>query len=199
MMGRISKAAFAALVLGLFVFGALARGGSYDEAYDKYVGPDGGISLPSDYRTSLVFVGTFGIAGGDQEGGQAEFHHVYMDRDSIAHYRRTGTFPDGAIIVKELQKTRALDMTTGRASSRKEDAGWFVMIKDTKGRFPEHGAWGDGWGWALFDPSDRTRSTTRDFKAECTGCHLPAQSTDWVHVWAYPLLDAGERFADFNQ
>ncbi|NIR91694.1 MAG: cytochrome P460 family protein [Gammaproteobacteria bacterium] len=198
MIRRILKPLFGAAALALFVVATLAQGASYDETYQKYVKSDGSIVVPSDYRTELVFVGTFSVAGGDEQGGQAEFHQVYMDRDSIEHYRRTGEFPDGAIIVKELQNVRALDMTTGHASSWKKDAGWFLMIKDAKGRFPGHGSWGDGWGWALFAASDRMQSTTKDYKAECIGCHLPAKRTDWVHVWAYPLLGAEERFADFN-
>ena len=89
-------------------------------------------------------------------------------------------------------------MTTGHASFWDDDAGWFVMIKDTKDRFKDSGLWGDGWGWALFDASDRTKPTTKNYKAECIACHLPTRKTDWVHVWAYPPLGAKDRFKDFN-
>lgn len=178
--------------------GIPAQSPSYSQTYEQYVEPDGTIIVPEDYRTRFTFLGTFSVAGGDQAGGQAQFHQVYIDPDSIEHYRQTQAFPDGAILVKELQKTRALDMTTGHVSSWEENAGWFVMIKDTQGRFKDSGLWGDGWGWALFDASDSSKPTTTDYKAECIGCHTPVKQTDWVHVWAYPLLDARDRFEDFN-
>ena len=37
------------------------------------------------------------------------------------------------------------------------------------------------------------KATPKDFKSECIGCHLPVKRSDWVHVWAYPLLDAADR------
>jgi hypothetical protein len=43
------------------------------------------------------------------------------------------------VIVKELFATATGDMTTGRVSHAHEVEGWFVMIKDAKGRFPDHG------------------------------------------------------------
>lgn len=171
---------------------------SYAQTYEQYVRPDGTITVPEDYRTRFTFLGTFSVAGNDPAGGQAQFHQVYIDPDAVLHYRRTRAFPDGAILVKELQKTRALEMTTGHVSSWDGGAGWFVMIKDTEGRFKDSGLWGDGWGWALFDASDRTKPTTTDYKAECIACHTPVKKTDWVHVWAYPLLGAKDRFGDFN-
>ncbi len=198
-MNRSLIALTGAACLAAVVAGVLAESPPYSKSYDRYVESDGTITVPEDYRTRFTFLGTFSVAGGDSAGGQAEFHQVYIDPDSIEHYRSTQQFPDGAILVKELQKARALDMTTGHASSWKEDAGWFVMIKDTRARFKDNGLWGDGWGWALFDASDRMKPTTTDYKAECIACHIPAKKTDWVHVWAYPLLGAKDRFKDFNR
>ncbi len=93
--------------------GVLAESPSYSKTYEKYVQPDGTITVPRDYRTKFTFIGTFSVAGGDQSG---EFHQVYLDPDSVEHYRRTRKFPDRAILIKELQKTRATKMTTGHAS-----------------------------------------------------------------------------------
>lgn len=197
-MNRSLIALTGAAGLAAIAAGALAESPSYSQTYAQYVKPDGTITVPEDYRTRFTFLGTFSVAGGDQAGGQAQFHQVYIDPDSIEHYRRTQAFPDGAILVKELQKARALDITTGHASFWDENAGWFVMIKDTQGRFKDSGLWGDGWGWALFAAGNRLKPTTTNYKAECIACHTPVKKTDWVHVWAYPLLGAKERFEDFN-
>lgn len=188
----------------VFAFGVRAQSGaedtkSYEKTYDNYVRSDGTIVVPDNYRTEFVFLGSFGVAGGNDQGGQQEFHQVYIDRDSVAHYRETGQFPDGAMLVKELQGARSLDLTTGHVSIWNEGHGWFVMIKDTQGRYEGNGLWGDGWGWALYDKSDRTTPTTTDYKAECIACHTPVQKTDWIHVWAYPLLDAQGKFSTFNK
>ena len=67
---------------------------------------------------------------------------------------------------------------------------WFVMIKDNKGRFTDNPLWGDGWGWALFKPTDKTTNVATDYKSDCMGCHIPAKDTDWVYVEAYPTLVA---------
>jgi hypothetical protein len=103
-------------------------------------------------------------------------------------YRETGAFPDGAVIVKELFAAATEDMTTGRVSHAHEVEGWFVMIKDAKGRFPDHGLWGDGWGWALFYADDPSTTVTEDYEAECIACHIPAEETDWIYVEGYPQL-----------
>ncbi len=197
-MNRILLCLTGAVGLVAIALGVLADSPSYSKTYEKYVKADGAITVPENYRSEFRFLGTFSVAGADDAGGQAEFHQVYIDPDSIEHYLRTQEFPDGAILVKELQKARALDMTTGHASSWDEGAGWFVMVKDTQGRFIESGLWGDGWGWALFEASDRIKPITTNYKAECIACHAPAKKTDWVHVWAYPLLGAKDRFGDFN-
>ena len=112
-MNRSLIALTGAASLAAIAAGVLAESPSYSETYEQYVKPDGTIAVPEGYRTRFTFLGTFSVAGGDQ----AEFHQVYIDPDSIEHYRRTQEFPDGAILVKELQKVRALDMTTGHVSS----------------------------------------------------------------------------------
>ena len=109
-------------------------------------------------------------------------------RQMVDAYRETGAFPDGAVIVKELFGTATEDMTTGRVSHAHEVEGWFVMIKDAKGRFPDHGLWGNGWGWALFNADDPSTPVTEDYEAECIACHVPAEGTDWIYVEGYPGL-----------
>ncbi len=176
----------------------VALADTYDETFQKYVTDDGSIIVPDNYRTEFVFLGTFTVIDKKKSGSNVDMHQVYMDYDSVKYYRDNKEFPDGAIIVKELQHSRALDMTTGHVMSWSKGAGWFVMIKDTKGRFSGHQLWGNGWGWALFDVSDRAIPTTNDYKSECIPCHIPVKDIDWVHVWAYPLLNAEHLFSRYK-
>ena len=161
--------------------------GQSEKAFSPYVDAAGAISLPKDFR-EWTFLGSWSIAGDDELRGAGEFHTVYTQPGTIEVYRRTGEFPDGTVLVKELLDTGTGDLTTGRVSWAREVTGWFVMIKDTEGRFPGNGLWGDGWGWALFHADDPARPVTEDYKAECIPCHIPAERDDWVYVRGYPAL-----------
>ena len=52
-------------------------------------------------------------------------------------------------------------MTTGTVGHADTLKGWFVMVKDSKGRYPGN---------------------------DCLSCHLPAEASDWICVQGYPSL-----------
>ena len=177
-----------ALIAMLVVVGYQAVLGQSTSPFSPYVDADGTISMPPNFR-KWAYLGTWSIAGDDEEGGAADFHTVYTQRETIASYRRTGEFPDGAVLVKELFEADTGDMTTGRVSWAKRPTGWFIMIKDRQGRFIGNRLWGDGWGWALFNANDPATTVTEDYKTECIPCHVPARKDDWVYVRGYPVLN----------
>ena len=113
---------------------------------------------------------------------------VYASPGTIAAYRKDGHFPDGTVLVKEVFKTTTKEMTTGIVSSAGALAGWFVMVKDNVVRFPGNKLWGEGWGWSWFDATNRAKTTSKDFRTDCLGCHIPAKTTDWIYVFGYPGL-----------
>jgi Cytochrome P460 len=156
-------------------------------AFSPYVDDDGTISTPPDFR-EWAYLGTWSIAGDDEEGGAAGFHVVYTQPETIEAYRKTGEFPDGAVLVKELFETDTGDMTTGRVSWARKVTGWFIMVKERQGRFKGNGLWGDGWGWALFQADNPAKTVTKDYKTECLPCHVPATNDDWVYIRGYPVL-----------
>ncbi len=173
--------------------GVLAvHGGEAPAGFSPHVDVRGNISIPEDYR-SWAFLGSWHIAPEEGTGdmaGAAGFHNVYMQQSAVEAYRKTGRFPDGAVLVKELLKTETGNLTTGEASWATEVEGWFIMVKDDKGRFPENPLWGGGWGWALFNSKDPRKTVTRNWRTDCLGCHVPAKQTDWVYVQGYPMLKA---------
>lgn len=162
------------------------------DGYALAVDKTGTIRVPDvDYRATWSVLGTWVVAGGDEvdgAAGAAGMHAVYTQPGVIEHYRKTGQFPDGVVLVKELLKAKTGAMTTGVVSHATEIEGWFVMIKDTKNRFPGNKLWGDGWGWAFFGADNPAVTTTEDFRAECLECHVPAKQTDWIYVYGYPAL-----------
>jgi hypothetical protein len=113
---------------------------------------------------------------------------VYASPGAIAEYRKDGRFPDGTVLVKEVFTARTAQMTTGTVSSADTLKGWFVMVKDSKGRYPGNKLWGDGWGWSWFDAANPSKTTSTDYRANCLPCHVPARTSDWVYVGGYPAL-----------
>ncbi len=178
----------AALIVLPMAYGSQAVLGQSLGAFSPYVDADGTISMPPNFR-SWYFLGSWGVAT-DEEGkvGSQGFHNVYTQPETVEAFRKTGKFPDGAVLAKELLKARTDSMTTGEISYAAETEGWFIMIKDTEGRFKGNKLWGKGWGWSLFKAKDPTKAVTEDFKIECIPCHVPAKKDDLVYVRGYPAL-----------
>ena len=185
-MGRTIK--ITAGLLLLCAFGLSSATLVAAEEFSAYVDAKGNISFPNDFRTSMVHLGSWFVPEGDASG----FHDVYTDKESVEAYRRTGKFPDGATIVKELRTAQEGDFTTGKGVSYATSGikQWFVMIKDSKNRFANNPLWGEGWGWALYKPDNPGKNVATNFQTDCLGCHVPAKGRDWVYTEAYPTLKA---------
>lgn len=162
----------------------------------------GAISVPENY-TNWPTLGTWAHArtGGSLEKlgpGVHEYHVVYTQPETIAYYRAHGRFPDGAVLVKELLNAETMGMTTGPAVGHGTTIkGWFVLVRDTEGRYKESSLWGDGWAWSLFNAEDPKHTVSKNYKVDCLPCHTPArelaprQTIDadkWIYSFGYPVL-----------
>lgn len=176
------------LLLALSITGFLAPHLALAEksAYTSIVDKTGNIILPDGFRTNMTHLGSWFVPQGEASG----FHDVYMNTSATQSYQKDEKFPDGTVIIKELRAHKTADYTTGAnvsyASSNIKQ--WFVMIKDTKGRFSENKSWGDGWGWALIKTDDANKNVSTDYKKDCLGCHVPAKNNDWIYIEGYPSL-----------
>ena len=144
----------------------------------------GNIRKPADYRDFYQLLGTYTVL--DPKGNQ--MHVTYASPGSAEYYRKTGKFPDGAVLVKEVFGTEHAQLTTGDSHWASGTKVWFVKIKDDKHRFPNSALWGDGWGWALFTAANPDKQVATDYKKDCLGCHMPAKSTDWTYIQGFPVL-----------
>jgi hypothetical protein len=182
---RISLAVLTLLVLAGYQQVKPQSNNSYNglDLVDK----TGNIRKPSDYRDHYQALGTYAVV--DLKGG-TDMHYTYASPGAAEYYRKTGTFADGTVLVKEVLGTDHAQMTTGDAHWASGTKVWFVMIKDQKGRYPGNPLWGDGWGWALFKSDAPDKQVATDYKKDCLGCHIPARTTDWVYVQGYPVLAA---------
>ncbi len=158
----------------------------------------GAINVPEDY-TLWPTLGTWTHT--KVEGGAAhihEYHVVYTQPETIKYYQKKRRFPDGAVLVKELLHAETMSMTTGPAVGHATTIkGFFVLVRDTKGRFKRSPLWGDGWGWSFFNADDRVNTTSTDYKVDCVPCHTPAkelaprsakQEDKWIYTLGYPVL-----------
>jgi hypothetical protein len=158
----------------------------------------GAISVPEDY-TLWPTLGTWSHA--KVEGGAVqihEYHVVYTQPTTIAYYKKKRRFPDGAVLVKELLHAETMSMTTGPAVGHATILkGYFVLVRDTKGRFKSSPLWGDGWGWSFFEGKDTVKTTSKDYKVDCIPCHVPAKELaprnakkddKWIYTLGYPVL-----------
>jgi hypothetical protein len=160
------------------------RGGAQDDHLDL-VDAKGNIRKPADYRDRYQALGVYTPV---DLNNNTEMHYVYASPGTAEYYRKNGRFADGTVLVKETFATDHAQMTTGDAHWATDTRVWFVMIKDDKGRYPGNPLWGDGWGWALYKADAPDKQVATNYKKDCLGCHVPAQSTDWVYVQGYPVL-----------
>jgi len=155
---------------------------------------DGKIKLPTGFR-AWVFLGAPLTPNGLNNGkaGFPEYHNVYVEKKNVDVYLKTGTFPEGTVIVKEL--TRVLNPTfpdgsrkepSGRGFFNGEYNGIDASVKDSK-RF----AATNGWGYFTFGhhPLPYEETAKESPVTECAGCHLAnVAKTDMTWVQFYPLL-----------
>ncbi|MCU1295805.1 MAG: hypothetical protein JWO91_83 [Acidobacteriaceae bacterium] len=123
----------------------------------------GNISKPTDYRDRYELLGTYTVL--DPKGNQ--IHVTYGSPGTAEYYRKTGKFPDGAVLVKEIFGTDHSRLTTGDAYWTSGIQVWFVQIKDTKNRFPNNKLWAtDGVGGFLrpTHPTSRWPASTELFR-----------------------------------
>ena len=186
---QIAGIAVAAALLGstvtLMVVNRPAAGGGATQT--NVVDANGNLRVPENYRTLYQPLGTWAIAA-DSGRSSKEMHEVYASPGAIDAYRGGGHFPDGTVLVKEVFGTATTGMTTGTVSHATKLKGWFVMVRDSRNTRPGNPLWGDGWGWSWFDADKPLKTTSTNYKTDCQGCHVPAQSTNWIYVDGYPVL-----------
>jgi hypothetical protein len=156
--------------------------------------PDGKLKLPIGFR-NWVFVGG-PLTPNGLNGGKAnfpEFHNVYVEARNLDAYKKTGNFPEGTLIVKELTlvlKPTFPDGSRTEPSGRGFFNGAFngidATVKDSK-RFAKT----NGWGFFTFGHHalPYAASAAEAPVSECADCHMAnVATTDMTWVQFYPLL-----------
>jgi hypothetical protein len=161
-------------------------------AGDFYSISNGELQRPTGYR-EWVYVGT-PVTPNDMNDGKAPFpehHNVYIDPASWAHWKKTGEFRDGAILMKELVSVGAKAAVSGNGYFQGEFIGLEATIK-SKEHFPKEPG---NWAYFSFSTPDH-KSLTPTAKAfpaaSCNACHQASAGDDFVFTQYYPVLRAGK-------
>jgi hypothetical protein len=184
-VGITVAAALVGSAVTLMLVNRLDSGGGVRNA--NVVDAKGNLRVPENYRTRYQALGTWAIAA-DSGRSSKEMHEVYASPGAIDAYRKSGNFPEGTVLVKEVFGTTTAGMTTGTVSHPTTLKGWFVMVRDSGNTRKGNKLWGDGWGWSWFDADKPLKTTSTNYKTDCLGCHVPARSTNWIYVQGYPPL-----------
>ena len=150
----------------------------------------GELARPSGYR-EWIYIGT-PLTPNDMNGGEApfpEFHSVYINPSAWAHYKRTGYFPDGTVVVKELLSVGSKAASSGKGYFMGEFIGLETAVKDSK-RFPDEPG---SWAYFSFGHSYPLAAEAKiQMAASCAACHQALAADDMVFTQYYPVLRAAK-------
>ena len=180
----------------LIAWALAAMTASLANANDYYEISDGELKRPTGYR-EWVYVGT-PVTPNDLNNGKAAFpehHNVYIDPASWAHWKETGEFRDGTILMKELVSVGSKQAVSGAGYFQGEFLGLEATIK-SKENFPDEPG---NWAYFSFSTADH-KSLTETAKAfpaaACNACHQESAADDFVFTQYYPVLRAGKGTGD---
>lgn len=160
---------------------------------DEYFTIKGGeLERPTGFR-EWVYVGT-PVTPNDMNNGKAAFpehHNVYIDPTSWKHWKTTGEFRDGTILIKELVSVGSKAAVSGSGYFQGDFIGLEATIKSKKHSPKEPG----NWTYYSFSTPDHKSltSSAKAFPAEsCNSCHKASAADDFVFTQYYPVLRAGK-------
>ena len=151
--------------------------------------------LPERYR-EWVYLGS-PLTPNALNGGAAgfpEYHNVYMHPTAYGIYKETGVFPEGTILLKELQlviegteEDGSRFEVSGRGFFPGEFNGIDIAVKDSA-RFAESQNWGY-FNFGHHAPPYAETAAAAPIEA-CAACHIDNADEDMVFTRFYGSLGA---------
>ena len=156
----------------------------------------GELIRPKGFRSAWVYLGSplTPNALNDDAANFPEYHNVYVQPSAFHHYRATGKWPEGTILLKELQLVGGEAEEEDGSRYEVSGRGYFpgavngmdIAVKDSS-RF----AASQNWGYFNFGhhapPYARTAAAAP--VEACAQCHIDNADEDMVYVKMYaPIL-----------
>ncbi len=167
---------------------SVATGGSAQSNKWVEYTPEGKMKRPPFSFRKWIYIGT-PVTPNDMNDGKAnfpEFHNVYIDPESFAHFEKTGEYRDGTVIVKELVSVGTKEAPSGDGYFQGDFIGLEVSVKDAK-RYPT-----DPGNWAFFSFGHSyplKEVSAKNGVDDCNSCRQK-HAVKWVFSQYYPVLRA---------
>jgi len=150
---------------------------------------DNQLILPLDYR-EWVQVGA-NVSPNELNNGKAPFNEmrtIYMDRGAFQHWKKTGEFRTGTLLLKEVMGVERYKGLTGAGYAPGEVVAVAGMLKDPVRFANEPGNWGF-FRYPKIDNSHLFQKTSAQIATgKCSGCHVAGAQDDMVFTQHYPVL-----------
>lgn len=155
------------------VVGATAAVAQYDS--------QGRLQFPSDYRRWVFLSSGHGMSYiPGPAAGDPPFDNVFVNPSSYDHFLKTGTWPDGTMLVLEIRGSQSKGSINQSGAFQAGDPfAVEVHLKDSK-QFTG--------GWAFFRFRRREPAQIIPAAAECYSCHQQNAAVDTTFVQFYPTL-----------
>lgn len=176
-------ASLLSLLIALFMAGNAHAGKSFAR-----FNSDDQLIRPTGYR-EWVFIGA-PLTPNELNNGKAafpEFHNVYIDPVSWEHWKQTGEFREGTVIIKELVSVGSKKSSSGNGYFMGKYIGLEAVVKDSS-RFP---ASDNHWGFFRFTSEDHKsllRASSVMKSESCAACHTSNAKQDAIFTQHYPVL-----------
>jgi hypothetical protein len=187
-----------ALVLGLAAAAVGTQAADRSAYPDVEIGPQfnpqGELVQPRGFR-AWVFIGSplTPNALNNGEAGFPEYHNVYVEPAAYTYYQRTGEWPEGTMMVKELQLTKtgtfpdgSRNEASGRGYFPATPNGLDVSVKDSR-RFAKTRNWGF-FNFGHHAPPYASAAAAAPTEA-CAACHIANAHDDMVFSDFYAQLN----------
>ena len=177
----------------LLIFGIMATPSIAEKKGDRVYSFNDQDELiqPQGYR-EWIYVGA-PVTPNELNNGKAafpEFHNVYIHPKHYKKWKKTGAFPDGTILMKELVSVGSKQAASGVGYFMGEFIGLEATIKDSKRFKSEPGHWAY---FSFTREGKKPAETGIAFPAnKCNFCHQAFAKDDWVFTQYYPVLRAAK-------
>ncbi len=179
------------LALGHTAATSVAVAGDMDQrvGYARF-DEQGQLVRPTGYR-EWIFIGS-PLTPNDMNDGKAafpEFHNVYIDPAGWAHWKHSGEFRDGTVIVKELVSVGGKHAPSGNGYFQGEYIGLEAMVKSQQHLPDATGNWGF-FRYTIENSPQLHEAASAQPEQNCMACHRAEAAKDQVFTQFYPVLRA---------
>jgi hypothetical protein len=145
---------------------------------------DGKLEYPTDYRTWIFLSAGVDMAYSEAAkamaaGGMHAFDNVFVDRAAYAAFQKTGTWPDGTVMMLEVRRGATKGSINQGGQFQTDRLGYEAHVKDSK-RFKS--------GWAFFGFRGEEPGRELPQTSDCNVCHQDHAAVDTTFVQFYPTL-----------